>query len=151
MIDYWSFINLVIFRNSYLISFPYGQCMDWTTTPDQCHDSEDSNSTIPNLCSGYQTCRCTFLPNPNHKPTHPFKYLSSQTQPYTNLPIQISTFPIPTIYQPTHSNIYLPNPNHIPTYLFKYLPSQTQPYTSLPIQISTFPTINLPTNIPTYY
>jgi len=43
-------------RNAYLASFPYGQCMDWTTHVDQCPGDETANSTVPNLCSGYYTC-----------------------------------------------------------------------------------------------
>jgi hypothetical protein len=49
-------IRNVLFRNAYLASFPYGQCMDWTTHVDQCPGEEAANTTLPNLCSGYNTC-----------------------------------------------------------------------------------------------
>ena len=29
-------LNMCIDRNAYLASFPYGQCMDWTTKADEC-------------------------------------------------------------------------------------------------------------------
>ena len=48
-------------RNAYLASFPYGQCMDWTTHVDQCPGEEAANATLPNLCSGYYTCGYGFL------------------------------------------------------------------------------------------
>ena len=31
-----------------------GQCMDWTTHFEQC--PRETNATVPNLCSGYDTC-----------------------------------------------------------------------------------------------
>lgn len=42
--------------NAYLASFPYGQCMDWTTQSEQCPEAA-SNATDPdNICSGFKTC-----------------------------------------------------------------------------------------------
>jgi len=43
-------------RNAYLVAFPYGQCMDWTTSRDECFESKDNSTSLPNLCHGYQTC-----------------------------------------------------------------------------------------------
>ena len=54
-------MQMCIDRNAYLASFPYGQCMDWTTHFEQC--PRETNTTIPNLCSGYDTCS-TCLNNP---------------------------------------------------------------------------------------
>jgi len=56
--------QMCVDRNAYLASFPYGQCMDWTTHFEQCPAEpplpDDKNSTIgptvPNLCRGYDTC-----------------------------------------------------------------------------------------------
>jgi len=47
-------MQMCIDRNAYLASFPYGQCMDWTTHFEQC--PRETNDTVPNLCSGYDTC-----------------------------------------------------------------------------------------------
>ena len=45
--------NMCIDRNAYLVAFPYGQCMDWTTNKDTCFTSEDEDN---DLCRDYQTC-----------------------------------------------------------------------------------------------
>ena len=47
-------MQMCVDRNAYLASFPYGQCMDWTTHFEQC--PRETNATVPNLCSGYDTC-----------------------------------------------------------------------------------------------
>ncbi len=65
-------LNMCVERNSYLASFPYGQCMDWTT--DHCpaptkNGAQDKVATetfrlklfptatlADNLCSGESTC-----------------------------------------------------------------------------------------------
>ena len=47
-------MHMCVDRNAYLASFPYGQCMDWTTHFEQC--PRETNATVPNLCSGYDTC-----------------------------------------------------------------------------------------------
>merc|ERR1711963_503537 len=47
-------MQMCIDRNAYLPSFPYGKCIDWTTHFEQC--PPEINATVPNLCSGYDTC-----------------------------------------------------------------------------------------------
>ena len=50
---------MCIDRNAYLASFPFGQCMDWTTHADQCPEATVENITnvaTDNVCLGYQTC-----------------------------------------------------------------------------------------------
>ena len=47
-------MQMCVDRNAYLASFPYGQCMDWTTHFEQC--SGETNGSLPNLCLGYDTC-----------------------------------------------------------------------------------------------
>ncbi|CAB4068777.1 unnamed protein product [Lepeophtheirus salmonis] len=42
---------LCIDQNAYLSAFPYGQCMDWTTTKDKC----PKNDSLA-ICADYQTC-----------------------------------------------------------------------------------------------
>ena len=54
-------MQMCVDRNAYLASFPYGQCMDWTTHFEQC--PRETNATVPDLCSGYDTCS-TCLNNP---------------------------------------------------------------------------------------
>ncbi|XP_071746862.1 LOW QUALITY PROTEIN: attractin-like protein 1 [Lepeophtheirus salmonis] len=44
-------LGLCVDRNAYLSAFPYGQCMDWTTTKDGC----PKNDSLP-ICADYQTC-----------------------------------------------------------------------------------------------
>ncbi len=46
-------LDMCIDRNAYLASFPYGQCMDWTTHPDEC-PSTSKNTT--DICGDYDTC-----------------------------------------------------------------------------------------------
>ena len=36
-------LNMCIDRNAYLASFPYGQCMDWTTKADECPLAPNKN------------------------------------------------------------------------------------------------------------
>ena len=51
-------LGMCVDRNAYLASFPYGQCMDWTTHPEECPESLNpgqKNVTDP-ICSGYKTC-----------------------------------------------------------------------------------------------
>jgi len=45
-------------RNAYLASFPYGQCMDWTTQISDCPDPRrrPNDTDIEDMCYGYQTC-----------------------------------------------------------------------------------------------
>jgi len=47
--------QMCVDRNAYLASFPYGQCMDWTTHFEQC-PQEDNSTMVPSLCKGYDTC-----------------------------------------------------------------------------------------------
>ena len=50
---------MCIDRNAYLASFPFGQCMDWTTHAEQCPEASVENATssdFENVCLGYQTC-----------------------------------------------------------------------------------------------
>ena len=50
---------MCIDRNAYLASFPFGQCMDWTTHSEQCPEASVENATnidLDNVCLGYQTC-----------------------------------------------------------------------------------------------
>merc|ERR550519_288165 len=47
-------MQMCVDRNAYLASFPYGQCMDWTTHFEHC--TGETNATLPNLCGGYDTC-----------------------------------------------------------------------------------------------
>ena len=52
-------LGMCIDRNAYLASFPFGQCMDWTTHADQCPEATVENVTnvaTDNVCLGYQTC-----------------------------------------------------------------------------------------------
>ena len=51
-------LGMCVDRNAYLASFPYGQCMDWTTHHDECPSelSGDKNQTDEQICAGYKTC-----------------------------------------------------------------------------------------------
>ena len=52
-------LGMCIDRNAYLASFPFGQCMDWTTHAEQCPEASVENATssdFENVCLGYQTC-----------------------------------------------------------------------------------------------
>eukprot|EP00094_Tigriopus_californicus_P013495 TCALIF_13053-PA protein Name:"Similar to tag-53 Putative protein tag-53 (Caenorhabditis elegans)" AED:0.08 eAED:0.08 QI:208/1/1/1/0.92/1/14/654/1185 len=50
-------LHMCIDRNAYLASFPYGQCMDWTTEKDDC-PVPSKNETLPDdICVGYRTCK----------------------------------------------------------------------------------------------
>ena len=60
-------LNTCIDRNAYLASFPYGQCMDWTTETKECpapppsKAGKNDTAVIPAddgllMCSGYSTC-----------------------------------------------------------------------------------------------
>jgi len=57
-------LNACIDRNAYLASYPYGQCMDWTTETDECpmakgkkeDAGKEADKDVDNLCEGYQTC-----------------------------------------------------------------------------------------------
>ena len=58
-------LGMCVDRNAYLASFPYGQCMDWTTHSEECpaplskdeNNQSSTNVTDPGqICSGYKTC-----------------------------------------------------------------------------------------------
>ena len=48
-------LQTCIDRNSYLVNFPYGKCMDWTTHYEKC-PLEDNKSLVPNICRRYDSC-----------------------------------------------------------------------------------------------
>ena len=50
-------LGMCVDRNAYLASFPYGQCMDWTTHHDECPSQKGGgNQTDEQICAGYKTC-----------------------------------------------------------------------------------------------
>ena len=55
-------LAMCVDRNAYLASFPYGQCMDWTTKTEECpielspEDNSTSTTDPDQICSGYKTC-----------------------------------------------------------------------------------------------
>ena len=51
-------LGMCVDRNAYLASFPYGQCMDWTTHTEECpkEEKENSKNITDLICSGYKTC-----------------------------------------------------------------------------------------------
>ena len=44
-------LNMCIDRNAYLASFPYGQCMDWTTKADECPLAPSKNDSKVKSCA----------------------------------------------------------------------------------------------------
>ena len=44
-------LNMCIDRNAYLASFPYGQCMDWTTKADECPLAPSKNDSKVKECA----------------------------------------------------------------------------------------------------
>ena len=54
-------LNMCIDRNAYLASFPYGQCMDWTTKADECPLAPSKNdSKVTIISKSYPLTRdCT--------------------------------------------------------------------------------------------
>ncbi|CAG7724473.1 unnamed protein product [Allacma fusca] len=56
-------LNVCVDKNSYVISFPYGQCMSWSQMPSLCL-SRNSRSVSPSLCDEIASCdTCRSLPS----------------------------------------------------------------------------------------